>query len=145
MAPSGAPQNRAHLRAIDDRARPDDPLGLMELGQQHLVQPLPDALLVPLLQPPPGGHPRPAPDLLGEMLPGDARLQHEQDARKHPAIIDPLSPGMAKSPRHLRDQRLDHLPELVADDRPGHGRPPRASGRTSTSSQSYITLFVRSS
>src|SRR5262249_59648863 len=78
---------------------------------------------LPPLQPPPAGHPRATAHLLRQVLPRDPRLQHKQDPRQHPAIVDPLAPRVANPTRHLRDQRLDQRPELVRDQQPRHQRP----------------------
>ena len=55
------------------------------------MQLLPDAGLLPLAQPAPAGHPRAAAHLLRQVLPGDPRLQHEQDPGQHLPVLDPLS------------------------------------------------------
>ena len=46
--------------------------GGVQLRQQRLVQLLPHPGLLPVPQPPPAGHPRPEPQLLGQELPRDA-------------------------------------------------------------------------
>ena len=47
----------------------------------------------------PAGHPRAATHLLRQVLPGDPRLQYEQDPGEHLAIVDPLTPGKPVPPR----------------------------------------------
>src|SRR6266576_2562757 len=81
----------------------------------------PHALVLPLLEPPPARHPRSASHLLGQVLPGDARLQDEQDASQDLAIVDSPAPWKAHPTLDLGDQRLDYLPQLVRDDRLWHG------------------------
>ena len=64
----------------------------MQLGQQQLVQPLPDARLLPGAQPPPGRHPTAKAELLRQMLPADTRVQHEQDPLQREPIIERPAP-----------------------------------------------------
>jgi hypothetical protein len=59
-----------------------------QLGEQQLVQRRPDAGLGPVAQPPPAGHPA-APDQCGgQLVPGDAGLEHEDDAGERGPVID---------------------------------------------------------
>jgi hypothetical protein len=44
------------MRGVDDRARPVDPAGFPQLGEQDLMEALPNTRLLPLVQPPPAGH-----------------------------------------------------------------------------------------
>lgn len=92
---SSRPPNGARMRSVDHRPRPVDPVGLP--------------------QPPPAGHPRPAAHLLGQMLPRDPGMQHEQDLRRHLPIVDMLAHRKPVPALDRRDQRLDHLRQLVAD------------------------------
>ena len=57
--------------------------------EKHLVQPAPDARLVPVSQPAPARHPAPTPHLGRQVLQGDARLQHEQDPRQRRPVRHP--------------------------------------------------------
>src|SRR5438309_1048403 len=66
---------------------PVDAIGLGQLFEKHLVQPAPDARLVPVSQPAPARHPAPTPHLGRQGLPGDARLQHEQRRDPRPERI----------------------------------------------------------
>src|ERR671920_380255 len=59
--------------------------------QKNSVQPFPHARLMPFLQASPASHPRSAAHLLREHLPGDAALQHEDDARQSCPIVDARS------------------------------------------------------
>ena len=70
LGPVLRPPKRPHVRAVDRRSRPVDPLRLIELREQQLVQPLPDAGLLPLAQPPPTGHPEPQPISCGRYSQG---------------------------------------------------------------------------
>jgi len=55
----------------------------MQLDQQQFLQPPPHPGLVPFGQPPPTGHARPEPQLLGQELPRDPGVQREQDPAQH--------------------------------------------------------------
>jgi hypothetical protein len=84
-------------------------------SSEDLVQPLLDSGLLPLPQPTPVGHPRAAAHLLRQVLPWDPRPQHEEDSGQHRAVIQPLAAGVVVAPLHLRDQRLDQLPQLIRE------------------------------
>lgn len=55
----------------------------MQLGQQHLVQPLPDTCLVSIPKPSPAGHARAEAELLGQVFPLDTGVQNEEDPAQH--------------------------------------------------------------
>jgi hypothetical protein len=98
--------------ALDQSSAP----GGIELGQQRLVQLLPDPGLVPVAQPPPARHAGPEPQLLWQELPRDPGVQHEQDAAHRLAVIQPPAARVISPPGHDRQQRLDPGPQLVCDD-----------------------------
>jgi hypothetical protein len=109
------------MRAVSGRPGPVDLVGRMELGQQQRVQLIPHASLGPVAQPAPARHARPVPELLGQIDPGHAGQQHEQDAVQAGAVIQRQPPRPARASRPDRQQRLDPRPQLVADFVPGHG------------------------
>jgi hypothetical protein len=111
------------MRAVSGRPGPVDLVGRMELGQQQRVQLIPHASLSPVAQPAPARHARPVPELLGQIDPGHAGQQHEQDAVQAGAVIQRQPPRPARASRPDRQQRLDPRPQLVADFVPGHGHP----------------------
>ena len=82
--PSARPLFRLEVARVGDRPRPVELAGGVQLGQQQLVQPLPDAGLLPVPQPPPAGHPAAEAELLRQVLPGDPGVQHEQDPAATP-------------------------------------------------------------
>ena len=86
------------------------------------MEPGPDAGLVPIAQAAPAGHPRAATQFLGQHLPGDATLQHEDDAGQGRAIRHAGSAALGLG-RLGRQQRGDDRPQVVADK--GFGHPPR--------------------
>src|SRR5438067_769431 len=54
----------------------------------------------------------------GQVTPGDAGLQDEQDAREDLAVIQRLTAGKAKAATgRRRQQRGDFFPELIGDQR----------------------------
>jgi hypothetical protein len=87
--------------------------------EQNAMQPVPDPGGVPIAQPPPARHPRTAAHLLRQHLPGNAALEHKQNAaqrrparQRRPAA---LRPGPIR-----RQQRFDNGPLLVGHKRLGH-------------------------
>ena len=84
------------------------------------MQPLPDAGLLPVAQPPPAGHARAAAQLPRQLLPGDAGLEHEHDALERPPIRDARTAGPAcTAGLGGRDQRLDEGPHSSLISRSG--------------------------
>lgn len=68
-----------------------------------MVNALPRARLLPLVQTPPAGHPRAASHLLGQIFPGDAGLEHEEDTGEDAPVIEALSSGVVLSPARAAD------------------------------------------
>ena len=111
--PFSSPFFRLQVTRVGDRPRPLELLGGVQLGEQQLVQPLPDAGLLPGPQPPPRGHPAAEPELLRQMLPADPGVQHEQDPLQRQPVIERLATRIAEAPLPARQQRLDPLPQPV--------------------------------
>jgi hypothetical protein len=85
-----------------------------EAVQQDLVDRLPDPGLLPGVQIPPTTHPASAAHLLGQVLPGDACLEHEQDSRQSLATVQRLAAGILEPARLGRGkERFDHAPQFV--------------------------------
>ena len=80
FGPVPGPPFGGHARAVHASPAPVDGIGPAQPVEQDAMQPVPDAGGLPLAQPPPARHPRPATHLRGQHLPGDAALQHKQDA-----------------------------------------------------------------
>lgn len=77
--------------------------------------PLPGAEVAPT------AHARPASHLRGEQLPGNAALEHEENARQDLAPIQGFAPRMPEpTPLRLGKQGLDELPQCVRDQFLGH-------------------------
>ena len=85
--PVSWPPRGRHRGGVQRGPVPVDAIGLGQLFEKHLVQPAPDARLVPVSQPAPARHPAPTPHLGRQVLPGDARLQHEQRRDPRPERI----------------------------------------------------------
>jgi len=102
--PLWAASGRAYVRGVDHRAGPVQLPGGVQFGQQQLVQPLPHPGGVPLLQASPAGHPGPEPQLLGQELPPDSGVQHEQDPTQHLPVRDPPTSRMPRVTRGRRRQ-----------------------------------------
>ena len=73
---SWSPRGR-HRGGVQRGPVPVDAIGLGQLFEKHLVQPAP------------ARHPAPTPHLGRQVLPGDARLQHEQDPRQRRPVRHP--------------------------------------------------------
>src|SRR5262245_7262915 len=83
--------------AIDGAARPVNLVRLVQAVEQHLVELEPDTGLLPGLESAPAGHATATAHLDGEILPGDAGLEDEQDTREGLAILDGLASGVAEA------------------------------------------------
>ncbi len=128
--PRGTPFQRPDRGGTDRRAGEVQRIGPAQLVQRYLAQALPHSGGVPLLQRPPAGRPGAETRLRGQVLPGDAGVQDEQDALEGLAVIEPLPPGMPETALGSGKQGLDPGPELVIDiprPRPGRRTPSRSS------------------
>jgi hypothetical protein len=121
------------MGGIHTRARPVDPTGRIEFGQQRLMQPVEHPGLGPVSSPPPAGHPGTEPELLGQVLPADPGVEHEQNPLQHQPIRQPLRSRPTRRPN--RQQRREPRPQLVRDN-PGRSH-------TTRSSQSKIINVLR--
>ncbi len=110
LGPVLEPLFRLQVTGIGDRPLPLEPVGGVQLGQQQLVQPVPDAGLLPRPQPPPSRHPAAKAKLLRQVLPADPRVQHEQDPLQHAPVIKRPATRITETPLPRRQQRLDPLP-----------------------------------
>ena len=93
-----APQGTG-LGTIDGRARPIELVGLLEFGQEDLLQLLPDPGPLPGIEVVQTGHATATAHLLGQLLPGDARLEDEDDAGENLAVIQRLASGEPEATR----------------------------------------------
>src|SRR5512135_1981028 len=131
-----------HEAAVDDGAVPIDLVRTLQLGQQDLVQLLPEAGSRPVAEPAPAGHTTTAAHLAGQILPVDAGLQDEEDAGQALAVVDRLAAGEAEPARlGWGQQRSDPLPQLIDDEWLGHGDPPFDILSTSEGSPKIVILL----
>jgi hypothetical protein len=83
------------------------------------VEAVPDASLLPLAQPAPTGDTTAAAEFLRQVLPGKSSLEHEEDTSECRAIRDARTSSFGFG-KFRWQQRRNHLPERVADQRFGH-------------------------
>lgn len=98
------------MGAVDHRLGPVQRTRGVQFGQQLFVQPLPHTRFMPVTKPSPAGHTGPVAQFLGQKLPGNTRVEHEQDAAQHLAVIQALAPRMVSLAGDHRQQRLNPLP-----------------------------------
>src|SRR5215218_7372280 len=115
FAPVFWPPGGGNARRVQGCPLPVDLVGLAEVVEHRLVEALPHARFVPLLEAPPAGHARAASHLLGEHLPRDAALEHEQDAGERRPVVH-AGPAALGLGRLLGQQRLDHFPQFVRNE-----------------------------
>ena len=94
--------HRADGTTVHDRPRPIDLVVASEPIQQRKVDQIPHACLLPVAQPPPARHPRPAPEFLREHLPRNAAAKDENDASQTCTIGDARPPTFWPSGWHSR-------------------------------------------
>ena len=112
----------AGVGAIDRGPRPIDAVGPLEFGKQDHVEPLPDTGSLPFLQVVPAGHATTASHLLGKVLPRDAGFEYEHDACEDLAWVHRFTPWVAKASRFGGwQQRLEDFPQVIGEERFGHG------------------------
>src|SRR5437867_8244959 len=90
------------------------------------MQALPHARLLPLVEAAVAGRAGTEAELERQMPPGDPGVQHEQDPLQRLPVRQSLATREAEASLHLRQQRLQQLPQRVRDDprRDGHRHPP---------------------
>jgi hypothetical protein len=137
--PVSWPPRGRHRGGVQRGPVPVDAIGLGQLFEKHLVQPAPDARLVPVSQPAPARHPAPTPHLGRQVLPGDARLQHEQDPRQRRPVRHP-GPSALGLRRLRREQRRDPRPQRIRQQFLRHGT--LLHGSYSASLAAYATVLL---
>src|SRR3954447_17058287 len=101
-------------RRVERAPAPVDQPGLAEPVERRVVDPRPAAALLPVPEPSPAGHAGAAAHLLREHLPGDAALQHEQDAGQSGAVLDRRAAAL-RTWRARREERSEQGPEGVGN------------------------------
>src|SRR5215217_2161097 len=102
-------------RRVQGAPAPVDRPGAAEPVEQGLVERPPDAGPLPVAQPPPATHPAAAAHLPRQHLPGDAALEHEQDAGQRRAILDRRTAALRARPMG-REQGAEEGPERVGNE-----------------------------
>src|SRR5207245_11770441 len=83
------------------------------------VEAVPDASLLPVTQPAPAGDTTAAAEFLGQILPGESRLEHEENAGECRPIWDAGTAAFGFG-KFRWEQRCDDFPERIADQRFSH-------------------------
>jgi hypothetical protein len=109
------PFDGPHRLAVDHHAVEVHPARLAQPVQEPVVQLGPDPQARPLGEAAPAGRAADVEGLARQRLPGDAGLQHEQDAPQRVAVAHRRAAALARRRRARRQQRLDLLPELVGE------------------------------
>src|SRR5947207_8492769 len=99
-----------------------DLVGMAEVGQEDLVDLVPDARGLPVAQAVPAGHATTTAHLLRQVLPGQAGLEDEDDPGEDFAIVQEGASAFGLRGMR-RDQRLDQFPEFVWEQGLGHDEP----------------------
>jgi hypothetical protein len=86
-----------------------------------MEQLLPDAPALPVPEAAPAGDPGATAHLQGEVFPGDAGLEDENDAGQARAVIDGGTAALAGLGLVSRQERLDRLPKFVRNQGARHG------------------------
>src|SRR5258706_14010265 len=128
-----------HRGGVQRSPVPVDAVGLGQLFEKPPVQPAPDARLVPVSQPAPARHPAPTPHLGRQVLPEDARLQHEQDPRQRRPVRH-QGPSALGLRRLRREQRRDPRPQRLRQQFLRHGT--LLHGSYSASLAAYATVLL---
>ena len=105
--------------AVQAGPAPVEFIQLAEPVKQCVVDALPDALGLPLLQPSPAGHARAVAQCLGQQFPRDAATQDKEDARQN-LPSGQAGPAAMRPRRIRRQQQLQHRPQSLIQNRFRH-------------------------
>jgi hypothetical protein len=108
------PTHGADVTGIDDESLEVDLVGVSEVGQQDLVNLIPDAGGLPVAQAIPTGHAAPAAHLLRQVFPRDAGLEDEDDPGEDVAIVQEGSSALGLGGMGW-DQGLNQFPKFVRE------------------------------
>src|SRR5512135_270200 len=135
------------MGGVDERGVQVEPAGGAQLGQQPLVQLLPDPDGLPVPQSPPAGHPRAA-ERRWEIPPGHPGPQDEHDPGQRGSVVHRPATWIAEPTWPGRAQRCQPPPQLVGEHVVQHPTPPTAQrspgvrptrARCETRSKPYYT------
>ena len=134
FGPVFSPAQRADRRTVDHRTGQVQAAVPPQFGQQHFVDPLPHAGLLPGDLPTPTDRPEPTAHLARQHVPRNAAAEDEQNAREAGAVVNPLHPvyrrcrdGRAGRSGSIKAQSASLSNGLVMRDRlpVGHAKVPR--------------------
>jgi len=105
-------------RSVDQGSVPIDLVGGVEFNEQEGVQLPPNAGLVPDLEVVTTGFAAATAEFGRQVVPGDARLENEEDAGQDLAIVQVFATGKAETAwRRRRQQGLQPFSECVGEER----------------------------
>ena len=108
-----------HAAAVQAGPAPIEFIKLAQPVKQLVMDALPDALGLPLLEPSPAGHARAVTQGLRQQFPGDAAAQHKENTRQD-FSSGQARPTTARPQRIRRQQQLQHRPQPVLQNRFRH-------------------------
>src|SRR5215207_3295983 len=111
-----------HTRRVQSCPLPIDPVSFSQAVQERSVESLPYYPRLPFTESAPTSHPGTVAHLLRKHLPRDARLEHEQNARKDRAGID-SRPAAFRFGRLAGQEWFDDRPQFVGYKRFCHAPP----------------------
>jgi hypothetical protein len=90
--------------------------------EQQMMKLKPNAGFHPFVQASPAGHSRAAAHFLGQVFPGNACLENEEDACEAFSIVEswPAARSSTSFVGGSRQQRRNQIPELVSDKKASH-------------------------
>jgi len=120
--------------------RPIDEFIGAEETEHLLPHLLPDAGLMPIVQPSPTGHAAAAAHLHRKIFPWRAGLEDEEDADEAVAIRDARPTAFGRG-LLLGKERLDEFPQFVRNERLGHDRVLPDCGHSETRTRKSVKAF----
>lgn len=140
-----APSSGPDVAGVDHRPGPVQLLRRPQPRQQDGMEPVPHSGLVPRGKTPPTRHAGTKAELLGQVLPLDAGVEHEQDPAQSLSVRNPR-PARHQLRSRDRKQRLDQQPQFIGHDpRPRLPLPHEQTKRTSKPTVTPSTASVRTS
>jgi len=100
------------MTGVDEESREIDLLQEAQMTEEGGMDSLPAAGKKPGLETSPAGHPRATAHFLGEIFPGDAGLEYEENACERFAIVQGR-PTTLGPRRPLREVRFDKFPQFI--------------------------------
>jgi hypothetical protein len=123
------------MTPVDDRSHALDLVDALEFGEETLAEFFPDTSELPLAEASPAGHVAAAAHFLGQVFPGEAGVEDEEDAGEALAVIDPFAFGVVDAAWFGRwQQRVNTFPQGIREQWLGHDR---------TSSTAWFALNER--